>query len=393
MSDTNDSNNTKPTVLCVDDEPQVLEGMALHLRRRYIVTTASSGADALRTLGTNRSVAVIVSDMRMPEMDGATFLGRAKQVAPDAVRILLTGQAGLDAAVAAINHGQIFRFLTKPCAPPVLLAAIDAATEQHRLITAERVLLEQTLHGTIKALTDLLALTDPISFGRAVRVKQYVTDLARHLAIEERWQVEVAAMLSQLGCIVLPPDTVAKVYDGRTLTSEEQAMVARVPQVTDQLIGNIPRLESVRAILTATHKSHRPLLEGEAHAATNLVLRGAHLLRAATDYDQLCTRGAPPGEAVSVMDGRTGRYAPYVLEALRCLLADSAPPERILDVPASDLREGMVMVDDLRLLAGVLLVTRDTKLTAPFVERIRNLPAGSIEPLIRVRVPLLAQAS
>ena len=393
MSSTNESETTKPTVLCVDDEPQVLEGMALHLRRRYIVTTASSGADGLRTLTSNKSVAVIVSDMRMPAMDGATFLARARQVAPDAIRVLLTGQAGLDAAIAAINHGQIFRFLTKPCAPPALLAAIDAAAEQHRLVTAERVLLEQTLHGTIKTLTDLLALTDPVSFGRAVRVKQYVTDLARHLAIEERWQVECAAMLSQLGCIVLPPDTVAKMYEGRPLTSEEQVMVARVPQVTDQLIGNIPRLESVRGILTAAHKPHRPLLEGEADAAANLVLRGAHLLRAATDFDQLCTRGAPPGEAVSVMDGRTGLYAPYVLEALRRTLADSAAPERIVDVTASELREGMIMVEDLRLLAGVLLVTRDTKLTGPFVERIRNLPAGSIEPLIRVRVPLLAQAS
>ena len=393
MSVTIESDTTKPTVLCVDDEPQVLEGMALHLRRRYIVATAGSGADALRTLGVNRSIAVIVSDMRMPAMDGATFLARAKQVAPDAVRMLLTGQSGLDAAIAAINHGQIFRFLTKPCAPPVLLAAIDAAAEQHRLLTAERVLLEQTLHGTIKALTDVLGLTDPISFGRAVRVKQYVSDLARHLAIDERWQVEVAAMLSQLGCIVLPPDTVAKMSDGRPLSSEEEMMVARVPQVTDQLIGNIPRLEGVRAILTTARKSYRPLLDGEADVAANLVLRGAHLLRAATDYDHLCARGAVPADAVSVMDGRTGQYAPYVLQALRCLLADSAAPERILDVPASELREGMVMVDDLRLLAGVLLVTRDTKLTAPFVERIRNLPAGSIEPLIRVRVPLLAQAS
>lgn len=389
----NGTDTTKPAVLCVDDEPQVLEGMALHLRRRYVVSTASGGAEGLRVLSANRSIAVIVSDMRMPEMDGATFLANARQVAPDAVRILLTGQAGLDAAIAAINHGQIFRFLTKPCAPPVLLGAIDAAAEQHRLVTAERVLLEQTLHGTIKALTDILALTDPISFGRAVRVKQYVTDVARHLAVTERWQVEVAAMLSQLGCIVLPPDTVAKVYDGGPLSSEEQVMVARVPLVTDQLIANIPRLESVRAILTTASKSYRPLLDGDDNAAANLVLRGAHLLRAAIDYDLLCTRGASPGEAVSVMDGRTGRYAPYVLDALRVVLSDSAPPERILDLPPSDLREGMVMVDDLRLLAGVLLVTRDTKLTAPFVERIRNLPAGSIGPLLRVRVPLLAQAS
>jgi response regulator RpfG family c-di-GMP phosphodiesterase len=144
------------------------------------------------------AVAVIMSDMRMPGMDGATFLARARQVAPDAVRMLLTGQADVDAAAAAINEGQIFRFLTKPCPPPMLLAAFASAVEQHELITAERVLLEQTLHGSIKTLTDVLALVSPTSFGRATRIKQLVSDLAERLAIRERWQVEVAAMYRSL---------------------------------------------------------------------------------------------------------------------------------------------------------------------------------------------------
>ena len=389
MSATTDSATTKPTVLCVDDEPQVLEGLALHMRRRYIVATASGGADGLRALRANPSIAVIVSDMRMPEMDGAAFLAQAKLVAPDAVRILLTGHAALDAAIAAVNLGQIFRFLTKPCSPPLLLAAIDAAAEQHRLITAERVLLEQTLHGTIKALTDLLALTDPISFGRAVRIKQYVTDLARHLGIEERWQVEVAAMFSQLGCIVLPPDTAAKLDDGGPLTDEEQKMVARVPHVTEQLICNIPRLELVRAILTAGQGPYRPLVDGQA----NVELRGAHLLRAASDYDQLQAAGESPAGAISLMEHRTGEYAPYVLGALRRLLAEEPTLEHVVEVSPSELCVDMVLVEDLRLIAGVLLVTRGTKLTAPFVERIRNIPAGSIKQPIRVSAPLRAKAS
>src|SRR5579862_6564126 len=187
-------------VLCVDDEPNVLEGLGLHLRRRYTLLTATSGGEALAVLRQNPDTAVVVSDMRMPAMNGAAFLHQARQVAPDAVRMLLTGQTDLDSAINAVNQGQIFRFLTKPCPTIALIVAIEAAAEQHRLITAERVLLEQTLHGSIGALTDILALTSPLSFGRAIRIKQLVSELAAVLHAPERWQVEVAAMLSQIGC-------------------------------------------------------------------------------------------------------------------------------------------------------------------------------------------------
>ena len=151
----------RPKVLCVDDEPQVLEGLALHLRRSYDVVTATSGAAALDVLGKDGVTAVIISDMRMPAMDGAAFLSRARQLVPDATRILLTGQSSLAAAIGAVNDGHIFRFLTKPCAPPALMAAVGDGAEQHRLVRAEKVLLEQTLHGSIKAMTDILALANP----------------------------------------------------------------------------------------------------------------------------------------------------------------------------------------------------------------------------------------
>src|SRR5882672_2539455 len=178
--------NDRVRVLCVDDEPNVLEGLSLHLRRRFEVATATSGNAALELLKRDGSTAVVLSDMRMPGMDGATFLSFARQLVPDAVRILLTGQTELSTAVSAVNDGQIFRFLTKPCAPATLLSAVDAAVEFNRLMVSERVLLNQTLHGSIKALTEVLALTNPTAFGRATRVKQHVTALADKLALQER---------------------------------------------------------------------------------------------------------------------------------------------------------------------------------------------------------------
>ena len=116
---------THPKVLCVDDEPRVLEGLALHLRKEYEVHSASSGEDALKKLRELKRVNVIVSDMRMPGMDGATLLAQVMVLYPDITRILLTGEPGRDAAVSAVNRGNIFRFLTKPCAPDQLRNAVD----------------------------------------------------------------------------------------------------------------------------------------------------------------------------------------------------------------------------------------------------------------------------
>ena len=150
----------KPVVLCVDDEPEVLQANAMLLRRKYEVLTANSGIAALELLKT-KTPAVIISDMRMPGMDGATLLARVHEIMPSMSRILLTGQADTKAAAAAVNQGRIFRFLMKPCGVDELLEAIAAGVEQHRVIGAEQVLLDQTLRGAVRALGHLLALIDP----------------------------------------------------------------------------------------------------------------------------------------------------------------------------------------------------------------------------------------
>src|SRR5258706_5696930 len=199
---------TRPKVLCVDDEPHVASGLSLHLRRRYEVEIATSGQAGLDILDRSPDIAVVISDMRMPAMSGAEFLARAYAAHPDTTRILLTGYSELDAAIKAINQGNVFRFLVKPCPPPELVKTVDAAAELHRTLLAEKVLLEKTLHGSIKMLSEVLAITSPAAFGRGARVKQLVAQMAEKLGEKARWQVEVAALLSQLPSIALPNETV-----------------------------------------------------------------------------------------------------------------------------------------------------------------------------------------
>jgi len=373
-------------ILCVDDEKAVLDGLSLHLRRRYDVITALNGTTGLEALERDGSIAVVMSDMRMPGMDGAEFLSRARKASPNAVRLLLTGQAEMTSAIAAVNEGQIFRFLTKPCPPATVMAAIDAAAEQNRLITAEKVLLEQTLHGSIKALTDILSLTNPVAFGRATRIKELVSELAAKVEAPDRWQVEVAAMLSQLGSITLPAETIEKVYYNHPLTPEEQKMVARAPAVTEQLVRNIPRLEPVAEILAAHVKPKRTAEALAGDPRKQHVDLMAQLLRAAVDFDTLDSQGSSGALSLDTMRGRKDRYDPRILEVLAALRGGSGPRSGVREVSLAVLCVGMVFVDDVKTSTGTLLVARGFEVTQGFLERARNFKVGMVKEPLRVVV-------
>src|SRR6202789_994092 len=245
--------------------------------------------------------AVIVSDMRMPGMDGATLLKHVKQLYPETTRILLTGEPGRDAAIAAVNEGQIFRFLTKPCPPDQLRSAIEAAVAHHRLLIAEKVLLQETLIGCIRALVDVLAITNPVAFGRATRVKRLATELSASLGNANFWQLEAAAMLSQIGYISLPIELVEKLYYGKRLTADERVLADGAPQVAQKLLSHIPRLEAVMEILTASRDLKSDLPEG-------LVKLGADILRLVLEYDGLIARGHPIDGAIAAIRSQMQRH-------------------------------------------------------------------------------------
>jgi CheY-like chemotaxis protein len=381
---------SKPRILCVDDEPHVLEGLSDALHRDFHVIVASGGVEALQVLE-DGEFEVVVSDMRMPGMDGATFLTKARERHPDVVRLLLTGQADIDAAVAAVNGGGLFRFLLKPCPRDQLVEALSAASRQHRLITAEKVLLEQTLTGTVAVLSEILSLASPQAFGRATRAKQHVLALAERLGVADTWPLEVAATLSQISQVVLPEATQEKVYEGKALTPEEQQMVDRLPATTRRLLGNIPRLEPVAAILGAVgHLPDSFPREGE---NAELVRFGACALTIALDYD-VCESVPMSSElAIDMLRSRVGRYDEALLEAFARLVGSASQHYTVLELKLRDLELGMEFIDDVRSAQGVLLVPRGYKITPSLLERLRNYPHGAVAEPLRVVVGRGEQAA
>ncbi len=373
-----------PPVLCVDDEPAVLEGLKLNLRKNYTVTTATSGAEGLEILKKDSTIAIVLADMRMPQMDGAAFLSKARQTAPEAVRMLLTGQTDIESAIAAINDGQIFRFLSKPCPPERLLKAFEAALIQHRLITSERVLLEETLRGSIKALTDVLSLTNPVAFGRSSRVKKHVCAILQNFPVLNPWQVEVAAMVSEIGGITLPPETAKKLYYGDALNPTEQAMADKIPEVAQQLLGHIPRLEPVIEILSYQYAA----LQNNGVKSVGFVPVGAKILRVAIEYDKLDGQGHSPQAALDTMRKQGDIYDSKVLEVFNQVLSEgSGQPENVAEIPIQSVKVGMVFTEDVLMKSGTLFVSRGFEVSESFVQRVKNIEPGSVVEPVHVTYP------
>ncbi len=374
----------RPRVLMVDDEPHILEAHRRSLRHRFEIVTATDAASALRILQQDGPFAAVVADLRMPDIDGITLLHRAREAAPDTIRVLFTGQPDLQNAIAAVNEGAVFRFLTKPCPPEVLHKALEAAAEQYRLTTSERVLLEETLRGSIRALTEILALASPAAFGRAMRARASAVALMDHFAIAERWPVEVAAMLSQIGCVALPPSTVEKLYHGQAVTAKEQEMIARLPGLVEELLANIPRLESVRHILRYHQKSYDGSGAPYDDVRGPAIPWGARVLRLALDLDILEAQNLPLPMAFDTLRGRSGSYDPALLEALAGIRGAAAASTVIVkELPVSQLHTGMVLAEDVRTSKGLLLVARGQEVTPGLTERIRNFSqeVGVREPI------------
>jgi response regulator RpfG family c-di-GMP phosphodiesterase len=379
----------RPRILCVDDEPNVLEGLARSLRTLFVVETAVGGARGVDTLREKGPFMIVVSDLRMPRMTGIEFLAKARELSPDTVRVLLTGQGDMEAAIGAVNEGNIFRFLTKPCPTGTLVKSLMACVEQHQLLTAERVLLEQTLRGSVKALTDILALTNPAAFGRATRVQRSVMELMDCFGIKEQWPVEVAAMLSQIGFVILPQGTQEKLYANEELTEDERKMLGRVPKVVEQLLANIPRLELVREILQLYPRYYSGEPTGEGNIRGENLPWGARALKIAIDYDILESQGSEKKEPFDILRGRIGWYDTKIVDAFADLKGRGKPEAVARELMLEEIAPGMIFGDDVKSRKGLLLIARGQEATPSLLERIRNFSSelGIREPIRMIEPP------
>lgn len=362
-------------VLFVDDERQVLEGIQRSLRKQVDLQTASSGAEGLRLLNELGPFALVVSDMRMPGMDGAQFLAEVRKIRPDTVRMILSGHADLQATIAAVNEGHIYRFLSKPCPAEQLLAAVEDGLSQHRLLTAEKVLLEQTLSGCVSMLIEILGMVSPFASDRASRLRRYTVDLAAVIGLPDRWQWGLSAYVSQIGCVGLPKDLLAKVEAGQTLTHDERRLYESHPEVAGKLLAAIPRLEEVAQIVAVQFGSLSFVGKPDDLRAWDICSAGQILLRAAIEFDRLITSGLSGESAADALRNGTVKFPASIHLALRSV-TPASQQRTIRQVRLKELAPGMVLEEDLVSLKGIRLVPAGQQVTRSLMVRLNSIAGG-----------------
>lgn len=382
MADTGE----RPRVLFVDDEENLLHGILRQVRGIVAAELTTSSVEAAGML--EQSVAdghggyaVVVSDMRMPEMDGAALLEYSRTVCPDTTRLLLTGYADVDSAIAAVNDGNIFRFLTKPCPTLTLRSALIDAIDHHQLLMDRRELLELTLRGAIEALVDTLAMTHPAAFARASRLRRLVRAVAERLELSNSWQIEVAAQLGEIGVVTLPPEALEALTKGTPTNAAVARMLQSLPAVADEVLGRIPRMDAVREIVREQQPVDHPDLEALAHAQ-----QPVRVLQAIREFDAMMASGHQPQNAIGILRQRAYHDA-EVVDALAAVVSVNQATE-IREVELAALTPGLVMAADLRTSAGMLLASHGHVLTPELLARIRNFASlGGLDgvPIIQVR--------
>ncbi len=363
-----------PTVLVVDDEPRIRTAVRRSLFGIALVEDAADGAEALAVLDRRPDVAVVLSDLRMPGMDGASLLAQVRDRHPGVTRLMLTGQADLQTALRVVNDAGVFRFLLKPSPPAELARVVLDAIEQHRTVTAERVLLRDTLRGAATVLVEVLELVASEVHGPWADVRVLVDRMLAVEPVDEAWKVSLAATLAPLGLVALAPDVAARWSSGARLDPADRAEVERVPSISASLLCGIPRIEDVVEIVAGWPAWG----DGD-----DVVARGQRLLAVA--HHHVRARAAVGGDDRAALAracaGSVRLPAAEVGLLARVLRARRAP---VLTVPLADAPVGAVLVEDACTPSGTVLVRAGATLSAALHARLTRtrVTLGLAEPLV-----------
>lgn len=387
--------DTNIKILCVDDEPNVLDAFKRQLRGKFNLEVCNSPQRALELLQGGERFSVIVSDMRMPGMDGISFLKQAQERSPHSVRVMLTGNADQATVSQAINQGNVFRFLNKPCSPEQMEQVLNASVEQYKLIHAEKELLQKTLSGSVKLLSDVLSMSDPSAFGQSAALREPLKKAAEIIGLSNVWELELAVMLAPIGWVAVSDDVRTRHRSGEPLSPAEREQVLMVPTRGRDLIRNIPRLENVAKIIQYTRKHY----DGTGTPLDNIkgeeIPLGARLIRIVQDMVQLETTGIAPTAALKALLVRKGVYDSAIIQKLMAHATQTGQQTEAplhYEITAKELCVGHRLMANLLCNDGRLLLNAGTYVSELLLESIQNYAnsTGLKAPiLVDQRIPTL----
>jgi response regulator RpfG family c-di-GMP phosphodiesterase len=369
-------------ILMIDDDKDILASYQVNLRKDFIVRIASNANQAMEILKEEADIGVIVTDYKMPDVNGIKLLKMIRQIYPDPIRIMITGFADMQIAVNAVNEGSIFRFLTKPMPTPELKQIIQDALTQYNLKNNEKELLNNTLKGTLKLLIDLISLSIPQSLNIGSQARMIARKIGVKAGEIELWELEVASLLSNIGLLLLPNDIIQKKADGKELTSTEAFVFSNHPELGANLLKHIPRFEKIsEAIL---HMNDNFGSKSDRNVANESIPLYSRILKVSNDYIQLIQSNKTPLEAYEKMLEMYYQYDPKLLELLLTEVVGSDNNRKIKQIQLMELKGGMVVAKDIVDERETVLFKKDKEITEPIIIRLQQISnvRNIVEPLL-----------
>jgi len=249
----------KHTVLAIDDEENNLSLLKRTLRANYNILSASSGQEAIEIVEKyGNEISLIVSDQKMPIMEGTEFFKQISGKYPDIIKILLTGQSNIDILVDAINECHLFQYILKPFDPENLCMIVESGIKKYELITSRTQILcdlSELFYKTIKSIAFALDAKDAYTHGHSMRVTLYSLALAKTLGLPDELleEIETAGLLHDIGKIAIPEKILLK--PGK-LTEEEFNVIKTHPELGEKLVQSIGKLKLVSNWLKSHHERY-----------------------------------------------------------------------------------------------------------------------------------------
>lgn len=361
----------KEKFLLVDDDTEILETYHLHFKNTLNLLTAKSAWEALELVKKN-NFAVVISDYNLPDINGLELIKEIKAISPDTICTLLTAEAELSLALDAINSGSVYKFLIKPCSHKLMANIAIQALKQYRTEQSEKDFIVSTLSGTSKMLTNVLSILNPCIFSRTQKLQKLVKVVSESLKIKNSWEIEMAALFSQIGFASIPPAITNKLLNNEEIHPKEREILHKVPEIGEQLLNNIPRLENVAYIVKYNSKN----FNGDGYPkddvkGTDIPLE-SRVLRILDKFIRLEDKLLDPKKVFYRMKEEPNKFDPVLLKKIYKIILTSNKNNEQLDVTLDQLRLNDYLVSNVTTESGRMLFSSGNTVTELVLERLYN---------------------
>ena len=378
----------KGTLLVVDDVPENMRILAEILQEEYIVKATTSGRKAI-TICEAGGIDLVLLDIMMPELDGFDVLRllRSKPKTSGIPVIFVTSRDDMVDEAEGLRLGAV-DYITKPVSGIITKARIANHLALHRYQKDLKSLLTKTLSGAVLLLTDLLSLSNPDMFSKASAMKILVHELVSRLELKNSWEYELAALLSQIGCVTLDPDLLRKLNSGGQLSEIEEEMYNKYYNVSAALLGKIPKFERIAQMIQNVNMGiNRPLNPQSIHDQDPVEV-GRRLLQVAFTYNKFLNKKMQPAAIIQILkedEGTYDRLIVNVLEDLTTVVRKTRFEEKTLRI--EELKLGMIVNEDIHTLSGQLLMSRGAEISSVILKKLTSfLEAEHIEDGVSVLI-------